>query len=224
MSQVLQTIQLIHSAFVLMFYLTHRSELQKNWDEIQRTTTRLDDPNILKMANQKHILSRINIKGQSLETVAWVSLDLASSLETSQHGGKFSIAPNFNINAPSVFLRRFFPYGVIIVQCGFFMYCATINVLPFRYQPVLSKIPAMSSLSLKSMYQDENADAYCLVFSRNRVINGRYRLSKDESSSSSSLFKYTPKTPQTYGFQSLMFDGTTTACWLTIPDIPFVFN
>ncbi|KAH6580004.1 hypothetical protein BASA60_003045 [Batrachochytrium salamandrivorans] len=71
MSQVLQTIQLIHSAFVLMFYLTHRSELQKNWDEIQRTTTRLDDPNILKMANQKHILSRINIKGQSLETVAW---------------------------------------------------------------------------------------------------------------------------------------------------------
>lgn len=71
-----------------------------------------------------------------------VSLDLASSLETSQHGGKFSIAPNFNINAPSVFLRRFFPYGVIIVQCGFFMYCATINVLPFRYQTGTQQDPS----------------------------------------------------------------------------------
>ncbi|KAH6580003.1 hypothetical protein BASA60_003044 [Batrachochytrium salamandrivorans] len=85
--------------------------------------------------------------------------------------------------------------------------------LPIRSDPSTWELGSFVTLNLRKSR-----------FSRNRVINGRYRLSKDESSSSSSLFKYTPKTPQTYGFQSLMFDGTTTACWLTIPDIPFVFN
>ncbi|KAL5039193.1 hypothetical protein RTP6_006390 [Batrachochytrium dendrobatidis] len=156
MSEVLRTIQLIHSASAPIFFSEYRSELMKKWDEIQ-CATRLDDPNILKIIDPKHISTRINIEGQSLETVGWyktmindllmdyvsylevlgmerVSPDLATSIELSQHGGKFSVAPNFSIDAPSMFLTQFFSLGVIIVQCDFFMYFATINVLSFKYQ------------------------------------------------------------------------------------------
>ncbi|KAH6584712.1 hypothetical protein BASA60_000852 [Batrachochytrium salamandrivorans] len=247
MSQVLQTIQLIHSASAPIFYSTHRSELQKNWEEIQRTTTRLDDPNILKMADQKHILSRINIEGQSLETVAWyktmihellgdyvsyleflgmekVSLDLASSLENSQHGGKFSIAPNFNINAPLGTQRD--PSDVeseLEKECTKMK--TQTHIVSFSYDFHLRHFQEKLSTHARSLPFDLIPVLRSFValnprkarFSRNRIINGRYRLSKDESSSS--LFKYILKNPQAYGFQPLMFDGTTTACWLTTSDI-----
>ncbi|KAL2914873.1 hypothetical protein HK105_205615 [Polyrhizophydium stewartii] len=158
MSRVLQSIELIHSASAPIFFSEHREDLMEKWTAILRAP-RLDDPNVLRIANAKIVSSSHAVmEGQSLETVDWykqmvadflrdfadylqllgmehVPWDLASSAEAGQHGGTFAVAPKFVIEAPSVFLMRCFSSGVIIVQCGFYTYFATVNVLKFAYQP-----------------------------------------------------------------------------------------
>ncbi|KAI8926262.1 hypothetical protein BC831DRAFT_457071 [Entophlyctis helioformis] len=156
MSEVLQSIRLIHSASAPMFFSEYRDDLVEKWEAILRAP-RLDDPNVLRLASTKLATAHASVEGQTLDSIAWykamisdflvdyvgylellgmerVPWDLVSSLESGQHGGTFAIAPKFVIEAPSVFLRRFFPAGVILVQCGFYTYFATINVLTFAYR------------------------------------------------------------------------------------------
>ena len=153
MSQVLQSIELIHSASAPIFFSEYRDDLMRKWETIVKLPY-LDDPATVNLAKSS-LPTRPIIEGQSLENVEWyktmvncflvdyvkyleqlgmekIPWDTKVNLDNSHHGGTFAIAPKFNIEAPSVFMRKYFQNGAIIVQCGFYEYFATINVLTFE--------------------------------------------------------------------------------------------
>eukprot|EP00842_Homolaphlyctis_polyrhiza_P003813 jgi/Hompol1/4432/HPOL_007107-RA len=171
MSEVLQSIQLIHSASAPIFFSEYRTDLIDKWNTVMRAP-RLDDPNILRIVNTKVATNRVIIEGQTLPTVNWyktmvqdfaqeyveymhhlgmeqVSGEVFAGLEGSQHGGIFTVAHKFVIEAPSIFMRGFFPSGVIIVQCGFHTYFATVNVLTFAYQSEMRALRATDEAFVK---------------------------------------------------------------------------
>lgn len=72
-------------------------------------------------------LKHIGIEEAALESIE-------NTPSNAKFGGAFAIAADQLIEAPSVFSVRFFPSGALLVQCGFYEYFVTVNVLTFAFQ------------------------------------------------------------------------------------------
>jgi hypothetical protein len=146
MSNVLQSITLIHSSSSPIFFSDCCLGLIKKWSQfdpdnfldLTKTISSLQPGISPRRATkkgdwfEKMISSYLDSYQEYLQHLGMeiVQIDI-SSLENS---GSLFINDEEYVETPSLFLRKVFPDRVILVQCGFYSYFATVNVLAFSYQ------------------------------------------------------------------------------------------
>ncbi|KAI8902954.1 hypothetical protein BC833DRAFT_4336 [Globomyces pollinis-pini] len=155
MSDVLQSIQLIHSSSSPIFFSECRKDLLHKWENLVQSNA-INTASLLSLGKSissiEPALRNNEIKLEEtwfknmistflekyVEYLEHLGMEKAkvdlSSHQSGRFGGAFAINPEVLIEAPSIFLRKFFPNGVILVQCGFYSYFATVNVLRFAYK------------------------------------------------------------------------------------------
>jgi hypothetical protein len=152
MSQVLQSIRLIHSSSSPIFFSSCCDDLMMKWSLLAQSN-KMTKSNLLSLAQN---MTTVNLKpSDSTVESTWfkgmvqqyqekyiaylehLGMEKApydfSEHDMGMFGGGLVISDNEMIHAPSLFLRKFFPNKAILVQCGFYSFFATVNVLTFDY-------------------------------------------------------------------------------------------
>jgi hypothetical protein len=155
MSRVLQSIKLIHSSSSPIFFSSCCKELVAKWSLLTETNRNSKGKlvSLAKSVSSSHL--KVAAKDATLESDWFKDMvfqyqekyiqyledlgmektrhDFSSSEVGGIFGGALYISDDEMIDGPTLFLRKFFPNKVIIVQCGFYSYFATVNVLTFDY-------------------------------------------------------------------------------------------
>jgi hypothetical protein len=152
MSQVLQSIRLIHSSSSPIFFSSCCDDLMMKWSLLAQSN-KMTKSNLLSLAQN---LTSVSLKpSESIVESTWfksmvqqyqeryiaylehLGMEKApydfSANDMGMFGGGLVISDTEMIHAPSLFLRKFFPNKAILVQCGFYSFFATVNVLTFDY-------------------------------------------------------------------------------------------
>lgn len=154
MSEVLQSLELIHSSSSPIFFSECRSDLLSKWESLAHTNN-INSVNLLSLGKSisaltpklTHAQLQLEEKwfkdliseflDQYVEYLEHLGMEKArvdmTSHDSGKFGGAFAINSETLLETPSLFLRKYFPSGVILVQCGFYSYFATVNVLTFAY-------------------------------------------------------------------------------------------
>ncbi|KAJ3275156.1 hypothetical protein HDV01_001295 [Terramyces sp. JEL0728] len=154
MSEVLQSLELIHSSSSPIFFSECRSDLLSKWESLAYTNN-INSVNLLSLGKSISALTpklthaQLQLEerwfkdliseflDQYVEYLEHLGMEKArvdmTSHESGKFGGAFAINAETLVETPSLFLRKYFPSGVILVQCGFYSYFATVNVLTFAY-------------------------------------------------------------------------------------------
>jgi hypothetical protein len=148
MSNVLQSISLIHSSSSPIFFSECCLNLMNKWSGI-------DGENFLSLTKSISEIAPQVSKLQNAEKQEWFKKMIATYLESyveylehlgmekvqfdkgewelNKTGGSLAVNDKEMVEASSLFLRKYFNGKVILVQCGFYSYFATVNVMTFSY-------------------------------------------------------------------------------------------